>query len=114
MRIGPQSHRRSIFIHFANFGTCGMPGLGFRQGGGETAEPGMPQARNTSVRQSEMLLSALKEIFGRPGIATCGLQTLCGTCCPLFPMYNTLESNPQFEEWNESMIELSEIKVATG
>lgn len=43
-----------------------------------------------------------------------GLQTLCGTCCLLFPMYNMLESDPLFEEWNKSILELREIKVATG
>jgi len=114
VRTGAQSHSRPVFIHFANFGAGGTPGLGSGQGGGGAAELGVSQARNTSVRWSGMLLSALKEFFGRLGAAICGWQTLRGTCYLLFPMYNTLESGPQFQEWNSSVVELSETKIATG
>lgn len=43
-------------------------------------------------------------VFGRPGVVTCGLQTLCGVCCPLSPMRDTLGSDLQFEERNKTIL----------
>lgn len=46
----------------------------------------------------------IEGVFGKPGVVTCGLQTLCGMCYPLFPMCNTLESDLQFEEWSKTIL----------
>lgn len=72
-----------------------MPGLGFVQGDGGTAELGMSQASAIVRDVTECVEGDLLKAWER---ATRGLQTLCGTCCLLFPMYNRLESHLQFEE----------------
>lgn len=42
--------------------------------------------------------------FGRPWVVMCGLQTLCGMCCPFFLTCDTLGSDPQFEEWSKTIL----------
>lgn len=43
-------------------------------------------------------------VFGRSGVVTCGLQTLCGMCCPLLATCDMLGSDPQFEEQSETIL----------
>lgn len=42
--------------------------------------------------------------FGRPGVVMCGLQTLCGTCCPFFLTCDTLRFDLQFEEQSKTIL----------